>query len=346
MKNSISKLSTLVSAALLVACGGGGGDGTESTLTPTPTPITTPTPTNVTSNIVASVPTPTYASTSEELSAFNLLNAERSRCGFGKLAPNTLLDTSAQAHADWSLINNYYGHFEAATVPSGFTGVTSQDRATAAGYSSVSVTEELIGSVGQASIAGLGASSVRSLLGAPYHLFGLMSPYKDLGISVRSVNSVTPLVANGLSNIAVYNFGVAAGADYQTVDAATVLTYPCDGVAGVKPSMTGESPNPVPGRDLATNPLGQSLLVMVRKGQTLVISSASLINTATGIAVTLRAPVTAANDVNNLLVGYGTYMGFVMPDAPLAANTGYQATIAGTNDGSAFSRTFIFTTAQ
>lgn len=340
MKNTTYKLTALVSAALLVACGGGGGGGTTPTPTPTPTPVV------VTSNIVTSVPTPTYTPVSEELAAFNSLNGARSGCGFGMLAPNTVLDSTAKAHADWSLINNYYSHFESSTVPNGFTGVTSQDRATAAGYSSVSVSEEFIGSVGNASIAGLGASSVRSLLAAPYHLFGMMSPYKDLGISVRSVNSVTPLVANGLSNIAVYNFGVATGADYQTVDAATVLTYPCDGVTGVKPSMTGESPNPVPGRDLATNPLGQSLLVMVRKDQTLVISSASLTNTATGVAVTLRAPVTAANDVNNLLGGYGNYMGFVMPDAPLAANTSYQATIAGTNNGTAFSRTFTFTTGQ
>lgn len=335
------KLSAIALAALLAACGGGGSS--TGVVTPTPTP-SVPTPVVVTSNIVTSVPTATYAAGSEELAAFALLNAERSHCGFGVLAQNTALDTAAKAHADWSLINNYYGHFEDSTVVNGFTGVTPQNRATAAGYSSLSVTETLVGATGQPSVIGLGVNSVRELMAAPYHLFGMMSPYKDLGISVRSRSSVTPLVANGLSNTAVYDFGVATGADYQTADATTVSTYPCDGVTGVKPSMKGEFPNPVPGRDLAANPLGQSMLVTVRRGQTLVINSASLINTATGASVTLRAPVTASNDPNNVLAAYGNYMGYVAPDAALDANTSYQATISGTNDGAAFSRTFTFTT--
>ena len=341
-KTSLITFTAVALAAALTACGGGGG-GTASTLTPAPTP--TPTPVVVTSSIVTSVPTATYAPASEEQSAFDLLNAERSRCGFGKVAQNSKLDLAAKAHADWSLINNYYGHFETAAAPIGFTGVAPQDRAAAVGYSSVSVTETQGGATtGQTSIVGLGESSARGLMAVPYHLFGMMSPYKDVGISIRSVNSVTPLVANGLSSVGVYDFGVASDSDYQTVDATTVLTYPCDGVTGVNTSVKGEFPNPVPGRDLAINPLGQSMLVMVRKDQTLVISSASLTNAATGVAVTLRAPVTAANDVNNLLGGYGNYMGFVMPDAPLAANTSYQATIAGTNNGTAFSRTFTFST--
>jgi uncharacterized protein YkwD len=321
-------------------CGGGGGGGGAPVATVLPV-VVVPV---VAASIVTSVPSPTYNVATEELAAFNLLNAERSRCGFGMLAQNAALDSAAKAHADWSLINNQYGHFQSSTIPNRFTGVSPQDRATAAGYASLSVTETLVGAVGQPSIAGLGIASARGLMAAPYHLFGMMSPYKDLGISVRSVNSVTPLVANGLSNIAVYDFGVATGADYQTADANTVSTYPCNGVTGVKPSVKGEFPNPVPGRDLAANPLGQTMLVMVRKGQTLVISSASLTNNSTGSPVALRAPVTASNDPNNLLSGYGNYMGYVVPDAALAVNTSYQASITGTNNGAAFSRTFTFTT--
>lgn len=135
MKNPIYKLSTLVSVALLVACGGGGGGGTASTPTPNPTPTPTPTPTPVvvTSNIVTSVSTPTYAPVSEELAAFNLLNAERLRCGFGLLAQNPALDTAARGHADWLLINNYTGHYQIAGT-TGFTGLTPDDRLVAAGY--------------------------------------------------------------------------------------------------------------------------------------------------------------------------------------------------------------------
>lgn len=336
----ISYLLTATVLAALTACGGGGGGGDSAAA---PTPPVTPAPV-VVSTIVTTVPAPVYTAASEELAAINLLNAERSRCGFGKVAEKATLNAAALAHANWSLINNYYGHFESATVPSGFTGVSPKDRATAAGYRSVDVTETLVGSTGQASITGFGEGSARGLMSLPYHLFGMMSPYKEVGISIRSVSSVTPLVANGLSRVAVYDFGVATGDDFQTVDATTVLTYPCEGVAGVNYRVTGEFPNPVPGRDLAVNPLGHPILIMVRKDQTLAITSASLVDIATGLPVTLRAPVTASNDPNGIFGPYGNYMGYIAPDAPLAQNSRYQATINGTNNGTPFSRTFTFST--
>ena len=342
-KSYLPVFTVLALASALTACGGGGGSSPSVTAVApvVVAPVVAPV---VAANIVTSIPAPSYAGATEELAAFNLLNAERSRCGFGMLAQNTALDTAAKSHADWSLINNVYSHFENPNIANGFTGVRPPDRATAAGYSPLNVTETFEGQVGRPSITGRGVNSARSLMSAPYHLFGMMSPYRELGVSIRSVNSVTPLIPNGLSNIAVYDFGVATGADYQIATATTVSTYPCEGVTGVKPSMHGESPNPVPGRDLAANPLGHAILAMVKKGQTLVISSASLTNTATGAAVALRAPVTASNDPNNVLASYGTYMGYVVPDAALAANSSYQATIVGTNDGVAFSRTFTFAT--
>ena len=338
-------LLTVVSLATLTACGGGGGGGTTVVDTPAPAPAPGPGLTApLASTLVTSVSAPAYAAVSEELAAFNLLNAERGSCGFGLLAQNTLLDTSAKNHADWMLTNNFYGHNQTATAPTGFTGVTSKDRANAAGYASVDVTETLGGSMSQPLIAGYGEASARELMSLPYHLFGMMSPYKDLGISIRSRDSVTPLVANGLSRTAVYNFGVATGAAYQLADSSNVSTYPCEGVTGVNYRVTGEVPNPVPGRDLAVNPLGHPILVMVRKGQNLVITSSSMVSVATGLPVAMRAPVMASNDPNGLLGPYGNYMGYVVPDAPLAQNASYQATVNGTNDGVAFSRTFVFGT--
>jgi len=346
---SLHALSAVALAALLTACGGGGGGdsstgssgGSGSGSSGSGGVVVTPTNP---STIVNSVADATYTASSEDSLAYEYLNQQRSTCGFGKLAQSTKLDTAAKAHADWSLINNYYGHNEASTIPLGYTGNTPKDRVAFAGYNVQEATETLIGSYGITSISGFGKSSASELMAMPYHLFGMMSPFKDVGVSIRSVNSVTPLVPNGLSRIAVFDFGVANGDDYQTVEASTVLTYPCEGVTGVATSVKGEVPNPVPGRDLATNPLGHSLLVMVRKDQTLAITSASLVNTATGNPVTLRPPVTAANDVNGVLGTFGNYMGFVMPDAPLATNTKYQATIAGTNNGTPFTRSFTFTT--
>lgn len=342
MKNKTVKfLMSLTAAAVLTACGGGGGG--ETSLVPTPA-TSVVLPSASISTIVSAVSVPAFPAASEELAAFNLLNAERSRCGFGKVAEKTSLSAAALSHANWSLINNFYGHFESASVPTGYSGVTPKDRTLFAGYNAAEATETLVGSVGQPLVAGYGEISARELMSLPYHLFGMMSPYKDVGISVRSINSVTPLVANGLSKIAVYDFGVATGEDFQKVDGSTVLTYPCDGVTNINYRVTGEFPNPVPGRNLELNPLGHPILIMVRKGQNLAITSSSLTEIATGLPVALRPPVTASNDPNGIFGPYGNYMGYVAPDVPLAKNTRYQATVNGTNNDVAFSRTFTFTT--
>lgn len=120
-------VSSVAAAAILAACGGGG---TDPAAPVTPPPVSNVQP----STIVTSVPTATYAAGSEELAAFNLLNAERQRCGFGLLAQNTKLDQSSRAHASWLIANNFDGHIEDSNVPNFFTGVTPDDRANAAGY--------------------------------------------------------------------------------------------------------------------------------------------------------------------------------------------------------------------
>ena len=107
-----------VAAASIAACGGGGGGSTGGVAAPA-APVV-----QVTAQLVTSVPTPNYGAASEELIAFNYLNAERARCGFGKLAQSVPLDKAAKAHADYQLINTFLGHFEnAAQYPNGFTGV-------------------------------------------------------------------------------------------------------------------------------------------------------------------------------------------------------------------------------
>lgn len=103
-KSRLWPIACAILVAMLGACGGGGGGDTTSTAAPTPTGDNTPAPVVpvmpvapppdpvVNASIVTSVPVPTYAAASEELAAFNLLNAERERCGFGLMAQNTALD--------------------------------------------------------------------------------------------------------------------------------------------------------------------------------------------------------------------------------------------------------------
>ena len=344
--NKIRALTIVALAAALTACGGGGG-GDGSATSPTPVP-TTPTPVAppINSGQVTTVPAPTYAAASEEVLAFNLLNAERNRCGFGLLAQNTQLDVAAKGHADWQLVNNFASHNQVPATPL-FTGVTPDDRILAAGYGTLgafSGADEFSTVLGTSAKLGMGESRTRELLNAPYHMKALAGNFRDIGISVR--NSIDTASAHGPRVAVQFNLAYKMSAGPQLSGGGDVQTYPCGGSTGIKRLLSNESPNPVPGRDLAINPLGSSIYIAVREGQTLAITSANMIKVATGAAVTLRPPVTSANDPYAPCTSgcYKSHEAYIAADAPLDANAQYQVTVNGTNSGTAFSRTFSFTT--
>ncbi len=328
---------TLVSAALLAACGGGGGG--DAVVPPVVPPV-------VIANIVTSVPTPSYALASEELATFNFLNAERERCGFGLLAQNTALDTAARGHADWLIFNHYQGHVQVSGTPL-FTGVTPDDRITAATYSSLgafSAADELSTVLGTSTKTGMGEDLTRVLLNAPYHMKALVGNFRDVGIAVR--NSIDTASTFGPRVTLQFNLAYKNSDGAQLIGASDVQTYPCAGSTGIKNQLSNETPNPVPGRDLKTNPLGSSVYIAAREGQTLAITSASMIKMTSGASVALRPAVTSANDPYAPCTSgcYKSHEAYIVADAPLDANAQYQVTVNGTNDGKIFSRTFGFAT--
>lgn len=338
--------STLSVLAALSACGGGGGGGT------TPAPAATgvvvaPVVISTASTIVISAPAPTYAAGSEELAAFNKLNVERTFCGFGALAQSAALDKAAKAHADWTIANNYTsGHFEVSGTL-GFTGVTVSDRVVAAGYSTANLftaSDENTEVVGVNLKTGVGYSRVRGLLNAPYHAAGLMSGFRDVGFSVRNATDVASTF--GARVMLQVNPAYKTTDGPQLLAANEVNTYPCDNSSDVEPNLLNESPNPVPGRDLAKNPLGSSVYIAVRDGNTITIGSATMTNLATGMPVTLRTAVTAVNDPNkpNGVSYLKSNQSFVSADSPLSPNTKHQVVVTGTNNGIPFNRNFTFTT--
>ena len=357
-------LSALALAAILTACGGGGSSGSTTPVIPgVPTVfkancadltiktstisqadaqsqcVTPPSPL-VNSSIVTAVPAATYPAGSEELAAFDLLNAERANCGYGLLTQNDKLDVSSKGHANWLLVNNQAGHYQVAGTPM-FTGVTPQDRQVAAGYSASFEGSEVTAKIGALSKVGQGVLMVRNLLNAPYHGVAMTRGYRDTGVSVRELadNGITP------SNLTVVNidFGYKYANGMQSPTTGTLRTYPCEGSKGVNRFLAEETPSPVPGRNLGASPLGTSIVIAGDVGTTLTISGATMVNVATNAAVTMRAPVTSKNDA------YGsTYLltneGYVSADASLDPMTAYKVTVTGTNNSSAFSRTFMFTT--
>ena len=335
--------------ALLSACGGG-GDGTSPlpavlpAQAATPAPAGSPNPSTVSAVAAASG----YLAGSEELAAYQLLNAERGRCGFGLLAASAPLNAAARAHADYQIIHSLNSHLEnASQFPEGFTGADPAARVKAQGYTDLGgVTDEFAfftSSNPVQSKRGIGELGIRGLLNAPYHLNGLMSGYRDVGIAVRS-NDDTGKGQRGV--FVQINPAYTASAGPQLLGSSDVQTYPCEGTAGVNRQLTNETPNPVSGRDLSTAPLGSTVYIAVREGNRLTITRAAMTQAATGEAVTLRTPVTSVNDPYGPCQSgcFGRHQAYVVPDAPLLPNTAYTVMLSGTNNGVAFSRSFVFST--
>jgi hypothetical protein len=288
--------------------------------------------------VLVAPPAPTY--TGEELAAYNAFNTARSTCGFGYLRQNTNLDTSSANHIGWMVNNNTASHSEVAST-TGFTGVNPWDRMTAAGYN-WSLVDEVMASISIANKTGWGTNGARSLLAAPYHLKGLMWGELDIGISVKS-GSTSGADINAPSAAAiswlVSDMGAPSNSAGQAQGATDVLTYPCQGVTGTAWQLQGESPNPIPGRDLSTSPIGQPIFVQAFHGNTLTITSASL--TGPSGSVALLPTMTASNDPNAQVY---SNQAVIMPNGPLSPNTTYTVSISGTNNTTAFSKTFTFTT--
>jgi len=329
--------------ALLSACGG--GDSAPQALPN----VQAAAPATPNSSVVTSTSgMPSYATGSEELAAYQLLNTERGRCGFGFLAVSTPLSAAARAHADYQIINNLNTHLEnVSQFPEGFTGAEPGARVKFQGYADLDgVTDEFAFFVSSSPVQskrGLGELGIRVLLNAPYHLNGLMSGYRDVGIAVRS-NDDTGKGQRGV--FVQINAAYTASAGPQLLGSSDVQTYPCEGTTGVSRQLTNETPNPVPGRDLLTAPLGSTVFISVREGNRLAITSAAMTKAATGEAVVLRRPVTSVNDpYGPCQTGcFGPHQAYVAPDAPLLPSTAYAVVLGGTNNGSAFSRSFTFST--
>jgi uncharacterized protein YkwD len=332
-----------LSCALIAACGGGGGGGGVAALPPgttVSTPPSAPADGGQASTLVSSVPPDSYGASSEAHQAFVLLNAERGRCGFGLLAQSAQLDSAATAHADWQILNNQLSHSETPGT-TGFTGATPADRVTAAGYPLGGVGDEISGLYYSGSTAGNGVFAVRALLALPYHAAGMLAGYRDVGIGIRGSDELGTSGIFGARTVQQFNLGYKRDAGRQEPASDQVLTYPCEGTSGIFFEVTNETPNPVPGRDLRASPIGPGLLVAVRSGQTLAISSATIQTVSGNVPVVLRPTMTPANDPNAVLAAN---QALIIPDASLMPNTAYAVRVAGTNNGASFVKSFVFST--
>jgi uncharacterized protein YkwD len=324
---TIAHLLASLTALALVGCGGGGTD--KSSIPGE----------NTDAFLVSSVPATTY--TGQALRAFDVLNAERARCGFGRLAQNSRIDTAADSHSVWMLKNSIQVHDQiAGTV--GFTGKSLEDRLRMAGYTSARASGEVISPIDDWTKNA--EAGVRLLFNAPYHGLGMLRGYREVGIGFRTTRDVD-LPSEFLSGKLTINLATATADVGQTAGHNVVRTYPCEGSSGVLHLLWGETPSPTPDRDLFARPLGSSVLVAGDINKKLTITSASMTGPG-GVAVALRPAITESNDPNGapgrayLL----SHEAFISADAALATNTTYQVSITGTNGAMPFSRSFSFTT--
>ncbi|CAE6962216.1 CAP domain-containing protein [Paraburkholderia domus] len=345
---------TIAAAFFVAACGGGGGGGSSTGAAQPAQPASSPSA----GNLQTTVPTATYASGTAQASIFAQLNAYRASMGVGQLKQDSVLDTSASAHALYLEANLANGnitslsHNEVSTFAD-YYEATPLSRARKAGAPATEF-------IGENAAVGLnlatGDANASSCLGqflnSVYHLQGATAMQETIGVGfqtntaqgtygcVLDFGETTNVVGTPTDN-AVYEGGG------QQMAATTIAHSPISNETNVARAMVAESPNPAP--DL-TSP-GRPLMIRMTAasaGDVLTVSSFTL--TANGAAVAARIIVPSAAmtgstgataDVNNEL-----YPGVVvlLPLAPLAANTTYTASFSGQRNGTPVSTTWTFTT--
>jgi uncharacterized protein YkwD len=356
------KLTALAIAGLLIlaACGGGGGGGSNSAA-PASSASSPPSTTSGAVALQTSVPAATYGAATMQASAFSTLNAYRLAMGVGEVAQDPVLDTSATKHAlylDSNLANGNLtalSHDEVSTFAN-YYSATPLSRAQLAGAPATEwIGEDIAAGQPQASAAAYGTDCVRQFIDSVYHLQSVTLNQQTIGIGFQQNSGSYPNYSCTL------DFGETSGVvgapqansiylgGGQQMPTTAVAHSPITGETNVPLAMVAENVNPAP--DLASP--GRPIMVMVNAanaGDLLTVSSFTL-TAANGAVVPARIIVSPASltgstagataDVNSML---STGVAFLLPLAPLTANTVYSAAFSGARDGTPISSTWIFTT--
>jgi uncharacterized protein YkwD len=363
IKSTFKLTSAAVAASILVAaCGGGGGGSSPASTTGNNTGSNGSPSQSVNSssgNLQTTVPAGTYTGATAQASIYSQLNAYRAAVGVGQLKQDTVLDTSASAHALY-LVNNFANgnitavtHNEVSTFAN-YYEATPLSRARKAG---VPVTEF----IGENAAVGLNLATgdanaaycLGQFLNSVYHLQAATSSQETIGVGFQTNSGQGTfgcvLDFGQTTNVAgtpVDNAFYQGGGQQMPTDANAVSPVPNE-TNVLRAMAAGESPNPAP--DLASP--GRPVMFRVNaasEGDVLTVSSFTLAANGTSVAARIIVPSAAMTgstgataDVNNAL---SAGVVFLLPLAPLAANTTYTATFSGQRDGKPVSRTWTFTT--
>lgn len=350
-------------ATSLTACGGGGSSNSDSS-NPSPIPAPTPTPTPIPTSPTTITPT----NSAVELAAMNLLNKNRSQCGFGSLTANQNLNLTAMNHANYMASvtetnkQPFASHEEQAETGLLDTGITNPyysgiDLATrlnplTLGKNAVSTHYDYQAEGENISLLNVSTKDsdytvndtatveamLYNLFAAPYHLRTLVYPqFTEVGLSYQLVKWT---VNNQINHTSLLEIVSALPSSQKYIENTKLLNFPCDGVT-TGYELTDETPNPFgTTRDLKDQPIGQPVYVLAPFDKTIAEATATI--TQNGTSIGMIHTLTSLYDPNKLLSKNEVIF---IPDLPLKPNTGYQVSYQLVyNDGQKTTNQFTFKT--
>jgi uncharacterized protein YkwD len=286
-------------------------------------------------SLQTAVPKATYALGSQEFAVFEYVNNRRAACGFGLLKQDVRLDSSAVAHAKYVVLPNSaaLSHVESKAISMElFTGTNPIDRAFAQAYMANPATFDENFGAGYFSESNFGELLASDLMNAPLHLVSMLRSNRDVGIGISSANrGAGSLPFKAL----VLNMSTIVG----TQEPNGVQTFPCEATSVPGAFYGGELPDPFPGRNYATDPMGSPLAILSRRGSNLMLNRYSFRKTGSQQELVLN--VLSSQNRSATIRKNETVL---VPDLPLAPNASYSVSLTGTLDGVAWFKAFTFTT--
>jgi uncharacterized protein YkwD len=286
-------------------------------------------------SLQAVVPKATYALGSQELAVFEYVNNRRVACGFGLLKQDIRLDASALAHAKYVVSPNSaaISHVESKAISMElFTGANPIDRAFAQGYPANPATFDEDFGAGFFSESNFAELLASDLMNAPLHLLSMLRSNRDVGIGVFSAN-------RGAGSLPFKTLVLNMSTTVGTQEPNGVQTFPCEASLVPGAFFGGELPDPFPGRNYATDPMGSPIAILSRTGSNLVLSRYSFRKTGSQQELVLNV----LSSVNRSATIRKNEM-VLVPDLPLAPNASYAVSLTGTLDGVAWTKAFTFNT--
>ena len=264
-------------------------------------------------------PLPSPGASSASARALAAINAARAAAGLAAVGIDDRLGASAEAHSFYWLFNNMSPsvvglgvHEETPGLP-GYSGVYPWTRATAYGYPSQRIAEDI-------THRGDPVGAVSDWLNSVYHRFPIMRPdLVAIGFGEATLGSL---------DIEDMEFG------YATPAAAPPVRYPAPGATNV-PAIFGDNELPDPVPKGAPRTTGYPVTVTFAIADRVRLSSFVLVG-PDGQAVAAYQLVPSAATENSASL---------LPVAPLARGATYTAHVVASDAGHGYDETWSFTTA-